>query len=50
VSREEPLISDGFSSREELWEFVSSDKAGEMSEKDFNLLFLIQWISREEAR
>jgi hypothetical protein len=31
--------SDGFISREELWEFVSSGKAGEMSEKDFNLLF-----------
>ena len=31
--------SDGFISREELWEFVSSGKAGDMSEKDFNLLF-----------
>ena len=31
--------SDGFISREELWEFVFSGKAGEMSEKDFNLLF-----------
>ena len=31
--------TDGFISREELWEFVSSGKAGEISEKDFNLLF-----------
>lgn len=31
--------SDGFISREELWKFVFSGKAGEMSEKDFNLLF-----------
>jgi len=31
--------SDGFISREELWEFVFSGKTGEMSEKDFNLLF-----------
>ena len=31
--------SDGFISREELGEFVSSGKAGEMSERDFNLLF-----------
>mmetsp|Transcript_26058 Transcript_26058/g.29273 ORF Transcript_26058/g.29273 Transcript_26058/m.29273 type:complete len:282 (-) Transcript_26058:143-988(-) len=31
--------SDGFISREELWEFVFSGKAGEMSERDFNLLF-----------
>jgi hypothetical protein len=31
--------SDGFISREELWQFVSSGKAGEMSEKDFTLLF-----------
>ena len=31
--------SDGFISREELWAFVSSGKAGEISEKDFDLLF-----------
>jgi hypothetical protein len=31
--------SDGFISREELWKFVSSGKAGEMTEKDFNFLF-----------
>ena len=31
--------SDGFISREELWEFVSSGKAEEMSERDFNLVF-----------
>lgn len=31
--------SDGFISREELWTFVSSGKAGEISEKDFDLLF-----------
>ncbi|KAL7528881.1 hypothetical protein ACHAWF_002750 [Thalassiosira exigua] len=31
--------SDGFISRDELWEFISSGKAGEMSERDFNALF-----------
>ena len=31
--------SEGSISREELWEFVSSVKAGEMSERNFNLLF-----------
>ena len=31
--------SGGFISREELWEFVSSGKAEEMSERDFNLVF-----------
>lgn len=31
--------SDGFISREELWEFVSSGKAGDMDAKDFDLLF-----------
>jgi hypothetical protein len=30
--------SDGFISREELWEFMSSGKAEEMSERDFNLV------------
>jgi len=30
---------DGYISKEELWEFVSSGKAGEMEEHDFNALF-----------
>lgn len=31
--------ADGFISRDELWDFVSSGKAGEISEKDFDALF-----------
>lgn len=31
--------ADGYISREEMWEFVSSGKAGEMSEGDFNALY-----------
>ena len=31
--------ADGFISRDELWDFVSTGKAGEISEKDFNTLF-----------
>jgi hypothetical protein len=30
---------DGYISREELWDFLSSGKAGEMNQKDFNALF-----------
>jgi hypothetical protein len=31
--------ADGYISREELWDFLSSGKAGEMNQKDFNALF-----------
>lgn len=31
--------ADGYITREEPWEFLSTGKAGELSEKDFNALF-----------
>lgn len=31
--------ADGYITRDELWEFLSTGKAGEISEKDFNALF-----------